>query len=63
MLPDEDSVSWHDAIRKRSLCQENAVLLEVQRLCVTAAMPMVFGSTLTLPTRFVFFSLPSLGSA
>ena len=42
MPPVEDSVSWHDAIpRKRSLCQENAVLLVV--LFVTVAMPMVFG--------------------
>jgi len=32
----EDSVSWHDAIqRKRSLCQENAVLLVVQQLGIT----------------------------
>jgi len=54
--PVEDSVSWHDAIlRKRSLCQENAVLLVVQLLCVTAAMPMVFSSTLTLPTFLLFF--------
>jgi len=56
MPPVKDLVSWHDAIpRKRSLCQENAVLLMVQRLCVTAAMPMVFGSTLTLPTFVSFF--------
>jgi len=36
--PVEDSVSWHEAIpTKRSLCQENAVLLVVQRLCDTAS--------------------------
>ena len=58
MLPVEDSVSWHGIIpRKRSLCQEYAVLLVVQRLCVTAAMPMVFGSNLTLPTFPLFFFL------
>jgi len=37
VLPVEDSVSWHEAIpSKRSLCQENAVLLVVQWLCDTA---------------------------
>jgi len=31
--PVEDSFSWHDAIPKKgSLCQENAILLVVQRL-------------------------------
>jgi len=54
------TVSWHDAItRKRSLCQENVVLLMVWRLCVTVAMVMVLGLTLTLPTFFslLFFRL------
>ena len=56
MPPVKDSVSWHDAIpTKRSLCQENTVLLMVQRLCDTAAMPMVFGSTLTLRDLSFFF--------
>ena len=51
----EDSVSWHDVIqRKRLLCQENAVLLVVQRLGVTAAIPMIFSSTLAL-TTYDFF--------
>jgi len=53
-----DSVSWHDAIqRKRSLSQENAVLLVVQWLGVTAVMQMVASSTLALPTFVLFFSL------
>ena len=48
----KDSVSWHDVIpTKRSLCQKNTVL---QHLGVTAAMPMVFGSTLTLLTFISF---------
>ena len=52
----EDSVSRNDAIqRKRSLCQENAVLLMVQWLGVTVAMPTVCSSTLALPTSVVFF--------
>jgi len=59
-----DPVSWHDAVQtKRSLCQENAVLLVVQRLGVTAAMLMVFSSTLTLPTFILFFSFAFSGSA
>ena len=53
----EDSVSWHDVIpRKRSLCQKNAILLMVHWLGVIAAMPTVFGSTLTLPTFIFFFA-------
>jgi len=62
--PDEHLVSWHDAIqRKRSLCQEHAVLLVVQWLGVTAAMPMAGGSTLALPTFFSLFLCFFLGSA
>jgi len=59
VLAFENSVSWHDAIpTKTSLCQENAVLLVVSWLCVTAAVPLVFGSTLTLPTfSLLFFRL------
>ena len=54
-VSDSVSVSWYGAMqRKRSLCQENAVLLMVQWLGVTAAMRIVCGSTLTLLT-FVFF--------
>ena len=57
MPPVKDSVSWHDAIpRKRPLCQKNAVLLVVQWLCVTAAMPMVFGSTHFVLFFYFFFS-------
>ena len=65
MLAVEDLVSWHDAIpRKRSLCQENAVLLMVQWLRVMASMPMVFSSTLTLSTFVLLFFLCSFsGSA
>jgi len=45
--PVEHSVSWHDAIQtKRSLCQEHTVLLVVEWLGLTAAMPMVSGLTL-----------------
>jgi len=51
----EDSVSWNNTIqRKRSLCQENAVLLVVQWLGVTVAMPTVCSSTLALPTSVLF---------
>ena len=58
MLPAEHSVSWHDAIQtKRSLCREHTVLLVVQWLGDVAAMPMVAGSTLALPTFFSFFLL------
>ena len=58
MPPVEDSVSWHDSIpRKRSLGQKNAVLFLVQRLGVTPATPMVFGSTITLPAFVLFFFL------
>ena len=58
----QDSISWHNAMQtKRSLCQQNVVLLVVQRLGVTAVMPMVFGSTLTLPTFVLFFFLCLLG--
>ena len=61
MLPVEDLVSWHDAIpRKRSFCQENAVLVVVYWLCVTAAMPVVFGLTLQFATSVFFFFFQAL---
>jgi len=57
----EDSVSWHDTTqRKRSLCQENAVLLAVYRFGVKAPILMVFGLILALPTlsfSLLFFRL------
>jgi len=57
VLAVKDLVSWHDVIqRKRSFCQENAVLL-MKWLGVTSVMPMVCGSTLALPTFILFFFL------
>ena len=49
--------AWPDAIQiKGSVCHLNRVDLIAQGLCITADMPMVFGSTLTLPTFIFFFT-------
>ena len=39
---------------KGSVCRPNSANLMAYGLCIMAAMPVVFGSTLNLPTFFSF---------
>jgi len=47
--------TWPDVIQiKESVCHSDGMHLVAWGLCIKAAMPLVFGLTLTLPTSIFF---------